>query len=364
MPVTNLKGSVGPTGPTGPTGSTGPGELTELTDGASGGVDVTDLTDLEISFEAVASANNVRVLKFPFTYDTPNLLTGATVYVPTVGDILLDAWLEIDAAWDGTTPLGDVGNFAAETHTGWFSTVSPTSTSLDMTQVDAQNLNGSGHGPLIGQTLSDLLAWNPINVSNAPASGYRAVPAKFADADPIKVVVSQDGSNTGADPGSTQGAAILYLVVATPETGGAVAAAELLRAVYDNSSAASAVAYGVRTALDFGTLGTGDALFDLTDPTAPTIVADGVYAITAVVNFAEAGVTAGSLIIVEMEFDPDGLDIDACNYFVVNASGGGFYGSVSNTWFLAVGTPISVTARHFDAIAHTFGINATIQQVR
>jgi hypothetical protein len=33
---------------------------------------------------------------------------------------------------------------------------------------------------------------------------------------PLKVVVSQDASTTGADPGATQGAAVLYLDVSTP----------------------------------------------------------------------------------------------------------------------------------------------------
>lgn len=46
--------------------------------------------------------------------------------------------------------------------------------------------------------------------------GQRNVPARFANTDPIEVVVSQDGSIGGADPGSTVGAAILYLVTATP----------------------------------------------------------------------------------------------------------------------------------------------------
>jgi hypothetical protein len=46
--------------------------------------------------------------------------------------------------------------------------------------------------------------------------GSHNVPAKFTAADPIKVCVSQDGTNTGADPASTQGAGVLYLVTATP----------------------------------------------------------------------------------------------------------------------------------------------------
>jgi hypothetical protein len=52
------------------------------------------------------------VHKFAFAYDTASLHTGATAYTPAAGDVLLDAWIEIDTAWDGTTPLGDFGAFA------------------------------------------------------------------------------------------------------------------------------------------------------------------------------------------------------------------------------------------------------------
>jgi hypothetical protein len=61
-----------------------------------------------------------RVLAFPFAFDTPDLLTGAAVYTPTIGAVLLDAWVEIDIAWDGTTPLCDVGTLDVDSGVGWF----------------------------------------------------------------------------------------------------------------------------------------------------------------------------------------------------------------------------------------------------
>lgn len=48
------------------------------------------------------------VRRFPFAFDTASLTTGAPLYTPTVNDILIDGWVEIVTAWDGTTPQGDV----------------------------------------------------------------------------------------------------------------------------------------------------------------------------------------------------------------------------------------------------------------
>ncbi len=180
-----------------------------------------------------AGASIVRA--FPFAFDTPNILTGAALYTPTVGDILLDAWIEIDTAWDGTTPLGDFGQFS--TQFGLYHNLGLGV--LDMTLADAPNSGSTGLLISGGSTssLSELQAvWAVTNTLNVPAiplvpspqlflvtaadpgisQSGRFWPSKVIVADPIKICVSQDGTNTGADPGSTVGAAVLYLVTATP----------------------------------------------------------------------------------------------------------------------------------------------------
>ncbi len=179
-------------------------------------------------------AGSVIVRKFPFAFDTPNILTGAALYTPTVGDILLDAWIEIDTAWNGTTPHGDMGSFVSNNH-GVFGQAAGTGVGLNMTEIDGPNTGLIG-STIAGQQLSSLADVSALNVAvglalttsglNPVALAYDTVgtldygsrdrPVKFISTDPIKVCVSQDGTNTGADPGSTQGAAILYLVTATP----------------------------------------------------------------------------------------------------------------------------------------------------
>lgn len=173
------------------------------------------------------------IRKFPFAFDTPNLLTGAALYTPTVGDVLLDAWLQIDEAWDGTTPLADIGTFQTS-NAGWFAQAfgAPDMTSADYDIQTSDGLllgynfggaafaQGAGllaaaSGPL--KILSNGDPGNFAVTKNVPAAEVqRLVPAKFTAPHPIKVCVSQDGTITGDDPGSTQGAAILYLVTATP----------------------------------------------------------------------------------------------------------------------------------------------------
>lgn len=159
--------------------------------------------NLEVDGGPVGGGTVIRA--FPFTFATPNLATGATMYVPTIGDILYDAWIEIDTAWNGTTPLGDMGDFTS--NTGWFQVLN--GAALDMTTPDTEGL---GTGFLTSGLESGLMQ------SNIYHSATRLVPAKVDAATQIKVVVSNDGTSTGADPGATQGAAILYVMTGTPVT--------------------------------------------------------------------------------------------------------------------------------------------------
>lgn len=151
--------------------------------------------------------------KAPFIFNTPGLLTGAVLeftdgYTPATGDLLIDAHLEIDTAWDGTTPLGDFGSFVGFKG-GFFSSF--TGHPIDMTQadsnaVDTQYLTGSANSQ---PPMNDAVALSTFNQASA-----RLTPMRFLSGEPIKFVVSQDGSNVGDDPGSTQGAGILYVVTA------------------------------------------------------------------------------------------------------------------------------------------------------
>lgn len=168
-----------------------------------------------------------------FSFDDPGLANGISVYSPNAGDVLLALWVEIDTAWDGTTPLGDVGQFVGPS--GIFHSLlnGDGGACLDMTSADISV-------PLIGGDLliatqgSDVASTLAVTripaqvgtdggtglllLSGAATSGARILPGKFTSNTPIQVVVSTDGTTGGDDPAATQGSATLYVVTATPLT--------------------------------------------------------------------------------------------------------------------------------------------------
>jgi hypothetical protein len=169
------------------------------------------------------TAGAARVLgPFPFAFDDVGLNDGIAFYTPTVDDILLDAWIEVTEAFDGTTPFGDAGQYDGDTYGIWgltnpidLGTADRTSDIPSLlTAATAQMLGenfASGNSAALLSTLqlTDSMG-TPLLVSQ------RFLPAKFTTSVPMKVVVSQDGY-LGSDPvGGTAGAGAVYLVVATP----------------------------------------------------------------------------------------------------------------------------------------------------
>lgn len=172
-----------------------------------------------------SSAAGAAIIRaFPFTFDTPDLVTGHEIFTPTVGDVLLDAWIEVKTAWNGTTPKADVGPYTSSANGIFYAQID----AVDLRYVDwAYPAGGINADPLTAQNanVSSSLSTQFLDlaVSNAIAAGsgipkFPRWQARFISDDPWKIVVSSDGSRVGADPGATQGAAVLYLVTATPVT--------------------------------------------------------------------------------------------------------------------------------------------------
>lgn len=152
---------------------------------------------------------------FPFAFDDAGLNDGIVFYTPTVGDILLDAWIETTEAWDGTTPNADIGTLTYDA--GLYNTTS----AYTIGNAD----NDGGNGGIVQQSgnenMSSLLSdnnpyWGGATVADVRYNMFRVVPARFSEATPMKIVVSQDGLSGGAAVGGTTGAGAVYLVIATP----------------------------------------------------------------------------------------------------------------------------------------------------
>lgn len=155
--------------------------------------------------------NNSPIIRpFSFAYNTANLTSGVTVYTPTVGDLLLDAWVEVDTAWNGSNPNFDFGTFTTNT-SGLFAN---TSSIINLSNAD-ETINNNA-GLLTGNGQTDLMQ-RVISAATVSGGGFtRVLPLKFTANNPIKIVVSQNGAIGGASPGASQGSAVLYLVTATP----------------------------------------------------------------------------------------------------------------------------------------------------
>lgn len=170
-----------------------------------------------------ASEQSVKITKFAFDHSTASLKNGVVAYTPAVGEILLDLWVEVTEAWNGTTPKCDVGFFLTS-GSGLFAAAQGGAL-IDLAVADAQDgandSNAPWTGPLLAQsdaaaTPSSLAqSWAGLFTPGFPPN--RGLPAKFTDVTPLKVCVSTNGNSSGGSPtGSTAGSAVVYFATAIP----------------------------------------------------------------------------------------------------------------------------------------------------
>lgn len=142
---------------------------------------------------------------FPFAYNTAGLETnGITLLTIPANTIIYDAWIEIQEAWDGTTPSGDVGYFP-NAHQGFFNGAG---TIVDMTAAWDEDYSGAGN--LEPTAVASVL---PAAAGNAALPGR--VPQRVIAPLPFGVIVNTLGYRTGMATGASKGQATLYVVTAT-----------------------------------------------------------------------------------------------------------------------------------------------------
>lgn len=138
------------------------------------------------------------VIGCPFAFNDAGINNGEAIYHPLVGDVLLNAWVEVDTTFNGTTPLLDIGTFDGA-NTGLFKHASA---AVPLGTADA---TPDGAGVLVSANGASLVALG--------GAGKRIAPAKFTIAEPILLVVSQNGQKGGTATGATQGAGTVFLHV-------------------------------------------------------------------------------------------------------------------------------------------------------
>ena len=133
------------------------------------------------------SGSSPTVVAVAFAYNTANILTGAAVYTPTIGEVITDWWVEVDQAWNGLTPQLDLGTFSGPE--GLLVELGASPISMSVAATGATDNSGV------------LLTNNPasfstalINAAITNATTLNSWQFKMTGVGPIAVVVSQDGT--------------------------------------------------------------------------------------------------------------------------------------------------------------------------
>jgi hypothetical protein len=154
------------------------------------------------------------VRKFPFAYNTPGILTGAPLYTPTIGDVLLDAWVAISTLWNGNSPILSIGEFVNGLGSGWGDGPGAAPFQLNLsslTDVDIAKSEFSEQSLFVPQGIS--LQTGQKLFADTPGAGVSR--PLFTAANPIKVVVSQSGNAPQAAYAGSSGSATIPTTVVT-----------------------------------------------------------------------------------------------------------------------------------------------------
>ncbi len=133
------------------------------------------------------------------------ILAGVPFYTPVIGDIILDGWLEITTAWDGTA-FGDFGPSLAVTYGVLGFEVG----TCNMGQADYGNPNS------LNLLLNDQTKTDAVIANANSDGGYRILPGKVLTTRPWRVWVTDSGQRDGGASGAATGTARVFLVMATP----------------------------------------------------------------------------------------------------------------------------------------------------
>lgn len=152
-----------------------------------------------VTFEGLVSPGPLTLLgPFPFTFATNGLTAGVPIYTPSIGDVIYDIGIQIPTAFDGSTPLADVGTFNGGS-TGIFGELA---TAIDLTAADT--------------TVADNAGLSSPGGPGFWLSEEAATKLYVTAANPLLLVVSQDGTKGGAATGATAGAGAVYVLTASP----------------------------------------------------------------------------------------------------------------------------------------------------
>lgn len=148
------------------------------------------------------------VRSFPFTFGTAGLTAGVPILALSAGDILLDVGVSVSTAFNGTTPLADVGTFSSTT--GLFHALGAV---VDLTAARAAITSNTG---LDVETFANWLSTGAIAKATAAESAIIPWQVTVTAACELLLVVSETGAKGGTATGATAGAGTVYVVTCSP----------------------------------------------------------------------------------------------------------------------------------------------------
>ena len=147
---------------------------------------------------------------FNFSYATAGLASGVTIYTPNIGDVIYDVGICVTTAFNGTTPLLDVGTFNGG-NVGLFGELA--GAGVDGTKLYAAVTDNAG------LSVPNTASWLQAAVGSVGAAGtaaYHSTPIIVTAANPLLLVVSQNGQKGGTATGATAGVGTVYVLTGQP----------------------------------------------------------------------------------------------------------------------------------------------------
>lgn len=130
---------------------------------------------------------------FPFDHTAGSAALAAGIlidtYIPNEGDVIIEAWFEVDIAFNGTTPKLDWGSFSS-------------------TEGIMHELNSA----VVDATVADAAVANN-DTFKTPSAKLGGVALRVVKTAPLYVVLSEDGTKGGTASAATAGSATLHLIV-------------------------------------------------------------------------------------------------------------------------------------------------------
>lgn len=168
-----------------------------------GAQDWVDLTTDGPVYNVLVGDAGLFVITQPITHATPGLNAGVAFdYGPLpVGTLIYDAGFFIPTAFNGTTPIGEIGLYQLGNVNGLLGTFG--ASTWDLTNADNAAIQD---GISAADSAMTMFAYAANNGNAAP-------PLRVNNAGPLYVVASQDGSKGGTALDSTAGAATAWALI-------------------------------------------------------------------------------------------------------------------------------------------------------